>query len=163
MPTSTFSRDKDDLTGPERVFALMEGAWAVERTIAPGGRFSGTATFEREGDDRLVYREKGVVDYDNFGRFTGERSYLYILAADHIEVRFHDGTNAGQHFVDLLFPEAPDAGWPIVSARDTHVCRLDNYETSYRFLSPDRFEITYVVKGPAKDYISQSLFQRTGV
>jgi len=143
----------------ERVFALLLGSWAIEREIRPKGRFRGSATFSRVDARTLAYAEEGDLVLDEGGEMRGERRQTYILHENRIEIRFADGLNAGEHFVDINFPADPSANWPICSG-DTHLCLLDTYKATFCFETEDEFSITYEVCGPAKDYVSSSVYRR---
>jgi hypothetical protein len=143
-----------------RAFSLMEGSWRIDRTIDPGGHFLGTATFQRSPDGTLAYRESGTMVVDGGQQFSATRCYRYRLDDDRIEVRFDDGVNVGNHFLDLLFRETQDRPFPIETVRDTHLCRLDTYDAVYRFETRELFHITFVVNGPKKAYVSHSTFRR---
>ncbi len=163
MRKTANSRVSDPTAAPSpaaRAFALLEGSWSVERTIEPGGRFVGTASFTLEEKGVLIYRETGTVTLANGRKLSAKRSYHYRLRDDLIEVRFHDGSNAGERFVDLIFPDSQDHPWPIETASDTHVCRLDRYDAVYRLDFEDLFQIVYFVHGPQKDYVSRSTYRR---
>jgi len=143
----------------DRVFSLFEGAWEIERQISGKGTYAGTATFVRTGADSMDYAEKGVITLNNGEVLSGERRYTYRLHEDRIELLFADGPNVGNHFVDILFPSDPSAAWPICSG-DTHYCLKDTYKAMFCFEHEDEFNITYTVCGPAKDYVSQSVYRR---
>ena len=143
----------------DRVFELLGGTWAIEREIRPKGTYSGTATFLRTGADSMDYAEKGVLSLNNGQVLSGERLYTYRLHEDSIELLFADGPNKGKHFVDILFPSDPSAEWPICSG-DTHYCLKDTYKAVFCFETEDEFNITYTVCGPAKDYVSHSVYRR---
>jgi hypothetical protein len=147
----------------EKVFALLEGEWSIERVIEPGGHFIGMSSFRPMERDVLVYRESGQLVIGDGQIFSSERSYLYSLKDNYIEVVFHDGSSVGEHFVDLIFPENQNNQWPIETVSETHVCRLDNYDAIYRIESEDIFHITYIVCGPKKSYVSRTLFRRIGM
>jgi hypothetical protein len=145
----------------ERVFALLEGTWSIERTITPGGTYAGTAEFTSVTDTVLAYHEAGNLSLPNGKRLHGERRYKYELHDAVIEVSFADGMNSGQHFIFIDFPQSQENVWPIESAEDTHICRLDKYIASLSFESEDVLVITYLVSGPKKGYVSRSTYTRT--
>ena len=146
----------------DRVFAHLEGSWAIEREIRPKGRYAGSAAFVRTGKDLLAYSEEGVLALNNGHTVTGQRLYTYRLHEDRIEVLFADGPNIGKHFVDILFPSDPSAVWPICSG-DTHYCLKDTYQAMFCFEHEDEFNITYTVCGPTKEYVTHSIYRRIKV
>jgi len=143
----------------ERTFVLLQGNWAIEREIRPKGSFQGTASFVLSEDNVLNYMEEGTLELADGRIMQGERSHTYILHEDRIEVKFADGPNSGEHFVDINFPSDPDANWPICSG-DTHLCILDTYKSIFCFENEDEFHVTYTVCGPQKDYVSDSIYRR---
>lgn len=143
----------------DRVFSLLLGSWEIERDIRPKGSFAGTATFVKADEVTLDYAEKGILTLNNGQTLIGERLHTYRLHEDRIEVLFADGVNIGNHFVDILFPSDPSAAWPICSG-DTHYCLKDTYKAMFCFETEDEFKVTYTVCGPAKDYVSDSIYRR---
>jgi len=143
----------------DRVFALLLGNWVIERDIRPKGRFSGTASFLSTGDTTMDYAEEGTLTLNDGTTMIGERTHTYRLHENGIEVLFADGPNAGEHFVDILFPADPEADWPLCSG-DTHYCLKDTYKAMFCFDTEDEFSITYTVCGPEKDYVSHSVYRR---
>ena len=112
----------------DRVFALLEGAWMIEREIRPKGRFkgrfSGTASFVWGDATILLYAEEGTLVLNDGHSMLGERRHAYLLHEDRIEVLFADSPNDGQHFIDILFPADPEVDWPLCSG-DTYVYLRD--------------------------------------
>jgi hypothetical protein len=142
-----------------RVMRLLEGEWAIDRTLEPGGRFVGTARFTPMQPDRLLYDETGTLQLPNGIELQGGNRYVYALRGNRIDVSFASGANAGAHFVDIMFPPAQDVLWPLQST-DQHLCRLDQYDAIFRMENPDRYIVTYVVCGPRKGYVSRSVCTR---
>ena len=64
------------------------------------------------------------------------------------------------HTIHFQPRENSSTGW---LANGEHLCSQDHYSTSYFFalngVNLSEFEITYTVKGPAKDYVSKTVFQ----
>jgi hypothetical protein len=154
--------DLSGLPPAEKVFALLEGSWAIERAIEPGGQYEGVGEFSKVAPNTLDYYEKGRLSLANGKRLNAEKRYTYLLGNGVIEVRFADGVNQGEHFVFMQFPSFQDEPWPIESAEDTHLCLLDTYKAIFRFDSEDEFSVTYVVHGPRKGYVSRSIYSRDG-
>lgn len=143
----------------ERVFILLQGNWTIERDIRPKGRFSGSASFLSVDGKTMAYAEEGTLTLNDGTTMIGERTHTYRLHENGIEVLFADGPNAGEHFVDILFPADPEADWPLCSG-DTHYCLKDTYKAMFCFDTEDEFSITYTVCGPEKDYVSHSVYRR---
>lgn len=142
-----------------RVLDLLLGRWSIERRIEPGGQFSGLASFTQRSADSLLYRESGRLVLDNGTVLDAENSYVYALRNGAIAISFGEGPSEGKHFIAISLPADWTADFPIVSA-DRHVCRLDTYAAAFRLENVDLFAMTYVVQGPAKGYVSQSMYRR---
>lgn len=142
------------------VLALLRGNWAIERKIEPGGHFVGTAAFAERTTDSLAYHETGELTLDTGVTLSSENSYVYALRDGVIEVSFAMGLNRGMHFIDIHLPEAQSNALPIVCT-DRHLCRLDTYDATFHMESPRRFTMTYVVRGPTKNYTSSSDYRRS--
>jgi hypothetical protein len=141
------------------VLELLRGHWAIERQIEPGGYFTGNAVFTPRSRDSLLYRESGRLVLDDGTTLEASNSYIYTLRNGDIDISFASGVNEGQHFIDISLPHGSPGGFPIVSV-DRHLCRLDTYDAVFRIENPALFTMTYVVIGPAKDYVSRSAFRR---
>lgn len=140
--------------------------------------------FETPGGEVLeyLYIEQGNFATDTGFAMTGSRRYIYryhpdedvitvwFVKADGIEVDyfFHEASILGaseQENMVLGGVGAVDlkGGW---KARSKHLCRLDWYWPSYRFVFKrdqadlERFWIRYKVNGPHKDYTAEGRYQR---
>lgn len=146
-----------------RILELLHGRWAIERQIEPGGHFKGIATFAWRSADSLLYRESGQLVLDSGTALHGENSYVYTVRRNgDVEISFNDGASKGEHFIDFLLPDDQADTLPIVCT-DRHRCRLDIYDATFRIESPALFTLTYVVRGPAKAYVSRSAYCRLDV
>ncbi len=47
-----------------------------------------------------------------------------------------------------------------MGASGTHMCIKDHYQAKYQFLSFSKFKLEYTVIGPAKNYVSSTLFEK---
>ena len=137
----------------QRLLAGLIGDWRLERHISDGSRFSGTATFSKNGDKTLLLEEKGFLARRG-QRFEASRKWHWeIETDDRVRVLFHDQESRLYH--DLMFQK--EAGtW---HATAEHLCSEDLYKGSYR-LHPDSIEIQQWIKGPAKDMTLQSHYTR---
>lgn len=141
--------------------AYLAGSWTISRTMEDRrrgalGRFEGQAGFTSEGEDLLAYREVGRLALGGF-ETVAHRRYLYAFpaprAAPHrpphrAEVRFADG----RPFHDL---DLSDGLWTA-----GHRCAPDTYRGRFRALGPDRWWARWIVTGPRKDQVLESLFTR---
>jgi hypothetical protein len=145
------------------VFDRLAGVWSIDRSIELGGRFEGRAVFRPDGPDRLAYEEQGAMILTDGSRFEAARRYVYDWIGDRsdgrIVVRFDDGPNRGNVFLNLDLRPADNAAEPI-EARDSHLCGEDVYDAAYRFVDAGRFEFTCRVHGPRKDYVLRTVYGR---
>jgi len=141
------------------VFALLEGSWELRRSIPNYGNMEGMATFTKGGTDILNYKETGTMELTNRKKFTAYREYQYRYEDGTIAVFFRDNDRAGQLFHVLKFAGEGSEGESTATA--CHVCKEDIYNAMYYFYGQeDRFNLTYQVKGPLKDYCSNTVFLR---
>ena len=88
--------------------------------------------------------------------------YAYDKCQDLLSVYFVDEKNQRSalfHTIHFQSKQPSASGW---MANGDHLCDQDHYSASYLFvfngLDLVLFEITYHVKGPAKDYLSKTIF-----
>lgn len=172
---------------PEKLFAMLEGKWKLFRKLRsaipsyPSGNFEGTAVFTKrtptshEYDDEYVYTENGEFITEQGLALKAHRRYVY---------RFQKKTNlisawfvkpAGESTVDYLFHTLDFASIPnespeprkdnktlFVKANGQHLCIDDHYQANYLFefnnFGCSEWGLEYVVKGPKKNYISNSKY-----
>ncbi len=124
------------------------GVWQVARVITdrlgPGGAFHGTVTMLPEVDDRLRYHEIGQLKLDSGPMMMAERRYLWRFTARKIAVTFSDGTA-----FHVFQPHGQAAG-------TEHVCGPDLYRVAYDFRHWPRWQATWTVTGPRKEFTSVS-------
>ena len=133
-------------------FRFFAGLWHVDRRIEPGGNFVGEAQFTpRSSMNIMEYQERGWLTTDEGVRTRASRNYLYEKTMSGFLIRFHD-THQIFHSVDVAqLAEGISQGFA------KHQCGDDLYKSTYRFESGKKtFEILHVVKGPRKDYTSNS-------
>jgi hypothetical protein len=164
-------------------FRAMQGAWVLRRKLDsrlpgfPSGTFKGTANFyPRSSTDpkfsaEYLYIEEGTLRTDTGFTLHANRRYVYRYSekSDKVSAWFvkDDGRTVDYFFNQLDFQtpcvEASDSGkgW---LAKGAHLCEEDMYESNYEFRfrasNLQTFGITYEVKGPKKDYTSESWYER---
>lgn len=131
---------------------LFAGDWRLTRRIddargQQSGSFEGTARFEPDGLG-LRYRESGTLTLDAGGEFAATRRYLWRLADGRVQVFFDDG----RPFHDFA---ADGVG-------SDHPCGADLYRVRYDFSQWPEWQATWTVRGPNKEYVSQSRYRRVG-
>jgi hypothetical protein len=130
--------------------AYLPGRWAVARSLHDAslgdGRFTGTATFA-PADEGLVWEESGRLA---LGAYDGPARRRLRLRREPQGwmVRFDDGRP--------FHPLVLRAGGCAV----THPCGEDAYEGAYVVLGPDAFDVTWRIRGPAKDQRIESRYRR---
>ncbi len=139
------------------VFSGLAGEWRLSREFAPGlGTMTGVARFRPAGDGVLHYREDGRVTFA--GGHTGDafREYHYVLDPDGtIRVCFVEPDTVGRTLHALRLDGTA------AEAVDTHLCGADTYVGRYAFALPGRFTVDIDVRGPAKDYATHTVYERT--
>ncbi|KAF2174111.1 hypothetical protein M409DRAFT_16384 [Zasmidium cellare ATCC 36951] len=175
-------------TPVEAIFDSLKGSWRLRRSLDsvlpgfPSGVFEGTATFKareptaHSAAGELLYSEQGELKTDNGLTLKANRKYVYRYNADEDKisawfVKEDTKQNEGREEVDYLFHylEMDSAGnaW---AGRGEHLCELDMYWAYYEFRMPkvveegkemDVFGVRYKVKGPQKDYTSDTAYERT--
>ena len=129
------------------------GRWRLHRDIDDRhsgqiGVFEGLATFRDTGPSRLTYHEEGQMRFGDGPVLMAERSYQWHFSAEHVEVRFADGSPF-HSFVPCGQVRGSD-----------HPCGQDYYTVSYDFGPTPDWRATWIVKGPRKAYTSVSRYHR---
>ncbi|CAF3828287.1 unnamed protein product [Adineta steineri] len=147
--------------------ALHESKWSFERILTgkpADGTVHGQAEFHYSQHHELLYKEQGKLILSSQIPLDITQKYIYVYDEDKdlMTVYFVDDKNKrGSLFHTIHFQSASNDGW---IASGEHLCSQDHYSVSYLFrlngINLTKFEITYTVKGPAKDYISKTIFQR---
>ena len=170
------------------IFDSLKGSWRLKRSLNsvltgfPSGVFEGTATWTSRSPtahsvaSELLYTEQGELKMENGTTLRANRKYVYRYNADEDKISawfVKEDTKVadGKEEVDYLFHDLEvqqkEDGW---IALGEHLCNKDMYWAFYDFRSPsvtkvdngvDVFGIRYKVKGPQKDYTSDTAYQRT--
>ncbi|KAK6430319.1 hypothetical protein LTR95_013529 [Oleoguttula sp. CCFEE 5521] len=135
----------------------------------------------------LLYHEEGELKTDNGFTLRANRKYIYRYSRgeDKISAWFvkeETKDQKGKEEVDYLFHDLElETGENAVIARGEHLCSKDMYWAAYEFRMPKVSEVQdededdeddaeeemkvwglrYKVKGPAKDYSSESAYERS--
>jgi len=127
----------------------FQGEWRLERRISEAAgeaRFDGAAVFS-PCDKGLAYHEQGCLTLPNGAQMQGERRYLWREEGARIAVDFEDRR---------FFHHVPEGG-----GAAAHWCPPDQYDGVYDFTEwPVGWSVTWVVKGPRKDYRMMTRYRR---
>lgn len=175
-------------TPVKAIFDSLKGSWRLRRSLDsvlpgfPSGIFEGTATFKSREPTahsvagELLYSEQGELKTDNGMTLRANRKYIYRYNADEDKISawfVKEGTkqSEGKEEVDYLFHDLEmDSEGNAWAGRGEHLCELDMYWAYYEFRMPkvveegkgmDVFGVRYKVKGPQKDYTSDTAYERT--
>ncbi len=134
------------------IFANFQGDWSFTRNFSTGDYVSGTACFKMIETDLLHYLEHGLLTHHR-GEFTIYQDYFYYWDGmeNEIKVYFSSNGKPGNLFHTLVFQSAEAENQVAVGH---HLCKADYYKAIYQFISKHVFDLSYQVKGPAKDYVS---------
>lgn len=166
-------------------FRGMQGQWTMLRKLHsrlpgfPSGIFHGQARFlprePTDGDGKFaqeyLYIEEGALTTETGFTLRANRRYVYRYSEikDKISAWFvkDDGLTVDYFFNEMNFqPRKPlddsqNRGW---LAEGYHLCVEDGYtshaEFKFRGVNLETFAINYEVKGPRKDYTSETWYGR---
>lgn len=148
--------------------ALQNSQWTFERVLTgepSDGIGHGRAQFLFSHSDELLYQEQGKFTLTAQTPLESSQQYLYRYGedSDRLSVYFIDGNNRSAalfHTLHFQPHSYSPVGW---LATGEHLCSQDRYFASYSLVfngvNLSRLQITYRVKGPAKAYISQTVFE----
>lgn len=147
----------------KHVFSLLQGSWSLIRTIAGHGTMKGTANLQKTENTQLfaqnlLYREDGIFELNDGKKLETHKEYLYILQNDKLGVYFVENRRQGRLFHILDFNKNETKNFLLAKA--IHYCHEDIYNVRYKIYTNNHFQITYMVNGPKKNYISQTVFKR---
>ncbi|KAI5253821.1 hypothetical protein E4T42_02711 [Aureobasidium subglaciale] len=176
--THTFSMPLIEPPMPplETIFKSFAGTWKLCRSLTsalpgfPSGTFTGTATFKPHnafGASSLLYHETGELVTEQGYKLLANRKYIYRFSPDDEKISIwfvKEPAPEGGEEVDYLFHELEfsllEERW---IAKGDHLCEKDMYWAFYDFRMEDsmkKWGLRYKVKGPQKDYLSDSAYER---
>ena len=135
----------------------LEGDWRIDRKIKSFGSFSGSAAFTKKGQSSYLYQESGMLtrETDRY-QMQAFQEYIYKLGENRDSLSIYFVTDL-RLFLELIFE--PSSNSETVIAKGHHLCINDHYHACFEF-SKNRFDITYDVQGPGKDYKIVSSFSK---
>ena len=127
------------------------GKWKIIRYIEDklnqkNFELLGSATF-MDKDSFYQYSESGVLKSDFF-QSKAHQDYVWILKPDGWKINFSDGS----HFHDLALANEEQQVY--------HKCINDIYNGKYILNLPNEFDIKWNVRGPRKEYISHTYYNK---
>lgn len=155
-----------------KIFDNLKGVWKFQRNVrnkadnSPIGIMNGTATLDLIGNNQLHYKEEGELSLIGQAMVQARKEYLYLYLEqeDRIEKHFSQDGNDTGYMYTLQFRKSLEPN--TIHAIGNHLCKNDNYDASYEFEeksdgSCNRYKLTYIVIGPEKDYIAETIHERT--
>ena len=136
------------------VFEGLLGAWSLEREIPGRGCMKGRARFTLLDAGTALYEESGELCLEGGQTLRSRQSYVYEKRDDGFAVRFAD-TRELFHVVRFAA-----SGDDLVCAA-SHLCMNDLYLSAYTVHSDGNFEVRHEVRGPQKDYVIRTWYQRS--
>lgn len=156
---------------PEKIFQGLQGRWDLSRTLlstnqkfSPSGKVQGVAKFTLISENEMHYSENGRFTTDTGKEFEvkAEYIYLYNVKEERVEKYFSQKGNKTNRFYILKIENSKTN--KDIKVTGEHQCSNDNYRATYKFLGGadfNKFVLTYHVKGPSKDYVSETIFERS--
>ncbi len=148
--------------------ALHNSIWTFERVLTgkpSDGVVQGRAQFILSHPHELLYQEQGKLTLTSKTPLNTSQKYIYRYDEESklLSVYFVDANNRSAALFHPLHFQ-PNSSSPFSwLANGEHLCRQDQYFASYSFafhgIDLSRLQITYTVKGQAKAYISQTVFE----
>ncbi|CAG9323266.1 unnamed protein product [Blepharisma stoltei] len=155
-----------------KLFRLLKGQWRWDRVIGNQWTAYGQCTWSEVNKDkdmeRFLYHETGKLASSKMKQeLDVQKEYYYCLnsAKKAIEVYFcNPDMTMGNLFIQLSFNSQStssnsEPNWPFCSS-STHQCKLDQYDAKFTYDSENKLTISYTVKGPHKDYLSVTTYDR---
>jgi hypothetical protein len=143
------------------IFKSLQGKWNISRIIFGFGRVKGVANFQEieSEKDALYYKEEGVLTMENGVELNVHREYVYRYENEKIKAFFVENNKIDKLFHVLSFDNNENGCG--IQANASHKCINDTYYARYNFFSEKQFKLTYNVKGPEKDYVSETVFDKS--
>ena len=147
---------------PGKIFGLMKGCWKVSRKIQEPQKNwvtgEGKARFEAISNDPkvLLYKEELQI-LTNSEKFDVSKEYVFRYLENKISVFFKEKPE--RFFYSLEFQQ-PSNEVKVITAQAEHLCIKDLYKAQYKFFDDNKFELIYQVKGPKKNYLMTTIYDR---
>ena len=136
------------------MFEWLLGEWSLEREIPGRGSMKGRARFTLLDAETALYEESGELCLDGGQTLHSRQSYVYEKGEDGFAVRFAD---TRELFHVMRFVASGDD----LVAEARHLCVNDLYLSGYTVRPDGSFEVRNQVRGPQKNYVIRTLYQRS--
>ena len=136
------------------MFEGLLGEWSLEREIPGRGSMKGRARFTLLDAGSALYEESGELCLEGGQTLHSRQSYVYEKRQDGFAVRFAD---TRELFHVMRFVASGDG----LVAEARHLCVNDLYVSGYTVRADGSFEVRHQVRGPQKDYVIRTLYQRS--
>lgn len=135
------------------VFDSILGNWTFERVVTPHASARGKAEIHLTTAGEALYRETAEIRLATGEVLNATQSYLYRRTEYGFDIFFAD---TGRLFQSLQFEREGSE----LRASAEHLCAADHYASDYVLSPPDRMFVRHIVRGPAKDYVSETKYER---
>ncbi len=144
----------------QRIFENLKGDWDFHRVLSKNGIVKGVAHFKDISKYILNYREEGLWELENHKTYAvfKEYQYQYNPSSDKISVYFLQEPKKIFLEIDIV-PLKNE----VILGKAQHLCLADHYQALYHFINPNKFRLNFQVKGPKKDYCSETVFKKTNI
>ena len=144
------------------LFNGLGGSWRLQRELGQAGTMEGIAHFRAWAPGVWHYEEQGRADWGGSQRTSVYRAYAYLYdaKAGTMAVHFWQDPQGPAGLLHVLQFRKRLSDSDVLVAAGRHQCGEDTYKACYRFFTADRFQLTYGVQGPRKDYVLQTQFER---
>ena len=136
------------------MFEGLLGEWSLERQIPGRGSMKGRARFTLLDAGSALYEESGELCLEGGQTLHSRQSYVYEKRQDGFAVRFAD---TRELFHVMRFVASGDD----LVAEARHLCVNDLYVSGYTVRADGSFEVRHQVRGPQKNYVIRTLYQRS--
>ncbi|MBR0818935.1 DUF6314 family protein [Bradyrhizobium liaoningense] len=131
------------------------GSWSLNRVIESQATMQGVAIFTPLDGGRLAYREQGYLKLANGTTVQAEREYVFSNSDGGFMVFFREDPPRLFHEISL----SATSGGELIG-RAGHLCKHDDYQSTYMFMPDGTFVVRHVVSGPRKDYTMNTIYTR---
>lgn len=147
------------------IFNLLAGKWSLKRKFVNNINedFSGTASglteFLKNNDNALSYHESVIAHFNNGVEMNGTAYYEFYIENSKIHqylVSSMRNETTEDHMFELNFSNSNNQ----IYASASYFCGMDKYKVNYSFFEENKFNVTYTVLGPNKNYITETEFEK---